>query len=671
MKWQVSLNNDSFDRAGITKDCKDAVCEYIWNGFEAGATKVCVSLKGSPLREAMALSIADNGTGIQYDSLNDTFGAFLSSIKNNTTIRIKSQSNKGKGRFSYLSFSSCAKWTTVYIDNGVFKKFSIETNAVDKSQFDTTEPQVDSGLSETGTIVVFPLSDATTTDELSYNNMHQKLLEEFAWFLYLNKDKNYTLEYCGVNLDISQYINTQLSKTCTEVIQNFNFDINIIVWNSNVANSSKIYYLTENGEIAATQNTSFNKNKVNFYHAVFVSSPYFKPNMFLPQEDSGDQTVLEPISEDNQREVLRQLKKKIWELVAEVLKSFLVLQADIKISEMEKKGSFPTFSNDEYGKLKKKDFENVTRELYCVEPRIFYKLNDTQERSILGFLNLLLSSEERENVLLIIEQVVKLTPEQRKNFAEVLQRSQLQYIIEAISIIEKRVTIIEELKKIVFDSTAFANERNHIQKLIEKHFWLFGEQYHMLTADKNMKTALCEYEKITSCADILKRPSMTDKEILQRMDLFLYSQRIQENGSSEMLVIELKAPHVTLSLDVFNQMVRYANTIRKEPRFISNNRLWKFFAICSDVEDDVKIKLENFKQYCKNGLVDIIGNFELYALSWDDVFQSFEARHSFLLSKLKLDYSQVSTELGLSEDTPTSKEEVTELTEKLLALNAR
>lgn len=28
MQWQVALNNDSFDRAGITKDCQDAVCEF-------------------------------------------------------------------------------------------------------------------------------------------------------------------------------------------------------------------------------------------------------------------------------------------------------------------------------------------------------------------------------------------------------------------------------------------------------------------------------------------------------------------------------------------------------------------------------------------------------------------------------------------------------------------
>lgn len=61
MKWQVSLNNNSFDRAGITKYCQDAVCEYIWNGFEAGATQISVSLQGASMQEAMQLVVKDNG----------------------------------------------------------------------------------------------------------------------------------------------------------------------------------------------------------------------------------------------------------------------------------------------------------------------------------------------------------------------------------------------------------------------------------------------------------------------------------------------------------------------------------------------------------------------------------------------------------------------------------
>lgn len=77
MKRQVSLNNNSFDRAGITKDCQEAICEYIWNGFEAGASQIHVDLQGAPLSEAFSITISDNGEGISFDNLDNTFGAFL------------------------------------------------------------------------------------------------------------------------------------------------------------------------------------------------------------------------------------------------------------------------------------------------------------------------------------------------------------------------------------------------------------------------------------------------------------------------------------------------------------------------------------------------------------------------------------------------------------------
>lgn len=213
MKRQVSLNNNSFDRAGITKDCQEAVCEYIWNGFEAGASKIHVDLQGAPLSEAFSITISDNGEGISFDNLDNTFGAFLSSIKNDSTIRIKSQTNKGKGRFSYLSFSYSAQWKTVYRSNGELKGYSISMNSTNKSSFDTTEPITETRLKETGTVVTFPLEDENTRSQLSFQNMKQKLLEEFSWYLFLNRDKNFSLEYMGELLDYSEYINISLSRT--------------------------------------------------------------------------------------------------------------------------------------------------------------------------------------------------------------------------------------------------------------------------------------------------------------------------------------------------------------------------------------------------------------------------------------------------------------------------
>ena len=99
-----------------------------------------------------------------------------------------------------------------------------------------------------------------------------------------------------------------------------------------------------------------------------------------------------------------------------------------------------------------------------------------------------------------------------------------------------------------------------------------------------------------------------------------------------------KKPAVSLSAEVMNQIERYANIIRKEPRFSGNSRIWKFYAVCSVVDDDIKARYERYKGHGKLGLAQVIGNFEIYALSWDDIFASFERRYRFIINKLKDDY---------------------------------
>ena len=92
--------------------------------------------------------------------------------------------------------------------------------------------------------------------------------------------------------------------------------------------------------------------------------------------------------------------------------------------------TFPEFPDDVYGQMRKNDLKRVTKEIFKLEPLIFHKLKQIQEKSLLGFLNLLLSSEERENVLTIIEQVVELSPQQRTDFSMILKKTSLENIIE-------------------------------------------------------------------------------------------------------------------------------------------------------------------------------------------------------------------------------------------------
>jgi len=132
LSWNVAVDNKSFDSAGITKDCQDAICEYIWNGFEAQATNVSVNIVGGELESPVEILIHDNGCGINHDTLRDTFGAFLSSQKKYKGIRIKTQTNKGRGRFSYTAFSHTAVWNTTYADGDRLFNYGIQLDSSSK-----------------------------------------------------------------------------------------------------------------------------------------------------------------------------------------------------------------------------------------------------------------------------------------------------------------------------------------------------------------------------------------------------------------------------------------------------------------------------------------------------------------------------------------------------------
>ena len=221
----------------------------------------------------------------------------------------------------------------------------------------------------------------------------------------------------------------------------------------------------------------------------------------------------------------------------------------------------------------------------------------------------------------------------------------------------------------IFDLYKFTNERNHIQKIIEQHFWLFGEQYHLASADVPMRQALERYLNILYGASKPEDALLPDEEENRRMDIFLCNSRKVENNYGnfleENIVLELKAPKVPLSIKVIRQIEDYMRFIRRQPQFLSIHRKWKFIAVCKEIDNDVKDLYKAFEDKGKPGLVHIVDDFEIYALCWDDVFKSFDLRHSFILDKLKLDRMELAKELN---DKTNSRDTVDDLTEKALAI---
>lgn len=672
MKYSLNVKSQSVEASGIPKDYKDAICEYVWNGLEANATTVTITHTNNELQGVSEVIISDNGSGICYDTIQDTFGAFLASQKNTLSLQIKSKVNQGKGRFSGFSFAGYIKWDTVCEDKGRKVQYSISVASENKNEYELSDAIPTEA--DTGTTVTISGIEHLRGEQLSFEELEDTLLKEFSWYLYLNKDRNVRILIDGRSLDYTQYIDTEFSAEKQLVLDGVGLTINVVVWKEKISEKFCTYFMNMDGVLKGTDTTSFNRNTVNFNHSVFVRSLYFDGSggvsLSSVQDTENTQMSMEDLSQD--RTFLRKLKCEIQEVINGVLKAFLSAQAGKAVQGMIDRKSFPDFTDDIQGRFQKKELVTVTQELYKLEARIFYKLKPIQEKSLLGFINLLLQSEERENILNIIESVVQLTPTQRKDFSDILRRTQLGNIVETIHFIEDRYKVIEVLKKILFEYTDYANERDHIQKIIEQHYWLFGEQYNLVTADQRMQRALEKYLNILYGADAPEAALSPDQEEMRRMDIFLCGARKTEDVVGDViqenLVIELKAPKIVLTKKVLRQIEDYMDFIRKQPQFNTQLCRWKFVAVCNEVDDDVRARYTANQAMGKKGLVLSVENYELYALTWADIFKSFDLRHSFLLDKLKIDQAAVVEELSQKTEDTTSRASVNQLSAEVLCV---
>ncbi len=677
MKKELKVKNESIDVAGIKKDYKDAIMEYVWNGFDAEATTIDITYKVNELGGISEIKISDNGIGIDYENIDNTFGAFLSSEKRTSKNLIDNiHGSKGKGRFSFICFAHFCKWNTIYNDGEGLYKFSIDMDDINKKEYDITEKQK-TETQQTGTEVIISGIGNLLDQNLSGYSFEECLLNNFSWYLYLNKDKNYKLYLNGKLLEYQKFIDTTLSQDYELEIEGFKFKVCFIKWLKEVKSKYYFHMLDESNTQKYKAYTRYNNNGIDFIHSVYVNSSYF--NDFQPSNNDETEEQLSLIQNKNNDKnekstIYKELIKELDEIVTNKCKDFLRVNSDKLVDDLEKEKVFPLFSNDKYGKMKKKDLVEIVKEVYCVQPRIFRKANTEQKKTVIGFLNLLLDSDERKNIITIMESITNLSKEERENLAKLLGKTTLNNIVRTIKMLDNRNEIINILKNIVFKAEQSANEREHIQKIMEKNFWIFGEQYHLVTADKNFEKALKEYVYILDGKeDEKEKYKIKNQDKLRRMDIFMCAKHpldiyTESSILEENIVLELKAPYVPIDKKIFRQIEDYMDLIKSEPQFNSTSREWKFYAISNKIDNYIKDKYNENEDKGLPFLVKKVDNCKIFIMTWDDIFKNFEHKYRYLYDKLNFEKSELERELENKDEY--NRADVDYLTEQILKKEA-
>ena len=448
-------------------------------------------------------------------------------------------------------------------------------------------------------------------------------------------------------------------------IETTHFDITYIQWEKKIGEKYYFYLMNSNLEENCKILTSFNNNTINFYHSVYVKSSYFDTFIFEKQP-----TLRLDNFKNQCDKIYKKLLEKLKEILEEREKDFVKkIAANKLILKYEQNGVIPFFKKTRYDIERRNDLIETIKNIYYVQPKIFRGLKTEQEKTLVGFLNLLLDSDERERILTIIDGVVNLTEEERIQLSNVLSTTSMSKINRTINMMHNRLEVVECLRLLVYDLNAFTNERDHIQKIIENNYWLFGEQYHLMSHDESFNKVLSKYLYILDEESNSTQP-IENAERNRRPDIFMCRKTtIQDTTHSSLIeenvIVELKRPSVEIGFTQYRQIEDYFRLIKGEPQFNSQLRCWKFIVVGKCIDEEVKDRYKSFEHFNKKFLVNKVDNYEIYAMTWDDVFKSFELSHNYVLEKLDFDKNAIQQEI---ESVRADRSGVNQITNKVLKL---
>ena len=384
-----------------------SIAEYIWNGFDAQASEIRIDYVSDELGNLESFTIADNGYGIDHAKLQEKFEPLFESKKALENKLKKNQSTihgkNGIGRLTFFCFARNAAWKTVFVKDGNNFYYDIYANAENINLYTGVSAVPRKTQLPTGTEVNFSGIHGLTGFGLQ-EKLSEFILKEFAWFLALNSGRNFSILINGVPLDYARLIaEKEESQIMHEKSQTI-FNLTYVRWNEKSSNeASRYYYLNEQYCEKWKEATAIKNNSQQFYHSVFVQSPYFNSFAFKKSALQENQPpLLAGTRSDSQ---FRFLQKSLANLLRIKRRPFLKAFAQDLATEYTQKN---ILASDPHEKL-----TLTIQTLAEIQPRLFASLNLEQKKFLTNTLNLLLQSNQIGQLTSLLHSIVELNPEEK------------------------------------------------------------------------------------------------------------------------------------------------------------------------------------------------------------------------------------------------------------------
>lgn len=607
----------------------DSICEYIWNGFDAAASEIRIVFHNNELGIVEKIEITDNGDGICFDELTDKFQRFNVSSKGANDLKISlPRGRRGIGRLTFFAFALSCRWDTVYRKDDQNYEYYIQMNKNQLNQYDDNDGKNPHKTNKcTGTKVTI-----SNLEVINKTEVVQRIKEEFFWFLELNKNRGFRIIVDNDEINCNDLIQYSCIIDTNNLGLKNNYTVSFVHWNTKLgAECSRIYYLNSDGIEKYKETTRLNRKADQFYHSIYIKSDYFEDFLWETGDQEGQKSLYSSKADDE----YKSLMKHIYSYVIAYRKKYLKDTSDCFINSMIENEIYPRFKDGVIGEFQKEQLDKVVGTLYIAQPKIFTGINDDNKKIVLSLLNLIIENGNKPQLFEILQQVIELTEEETEELANLLKNTTLSNISKTVQILADRLKTIQVLKDLVF-SDSYSSYEKHIQEVVEENYWIFGEQYNLITAaEPDFEQALRGLIVSTTGKDDKVSIGHPDKN--KEMDIYMLRQD-RKGQVTENVVVELKRPSIYLGEKEVSQVKRYMRVIQSDPRFNAGNTKWTFYLVGNQYDNSkfIEGELESHKYSGQQFLIHTADNSmtNIYVLKWSEVFNAFSKRYDFIMDKL-------------------------------------
>lgn len=607
----------------------DALQELIWNSLDAGASVVSVDLKMNDAGAVREIRVKDNGSGIPRDHATAGFGSLGGSMKvspNRPVTNRPIHGSEGKGRLRALSLGRKVRWETVYQDGNELKAYDLEIRLEDPTAVWVTEPETrKKGHAGTTVVVVDPLPKA---DGLASDGQAEEVFRAFA--PYIRHYGGVTLYWNKETFDVASLVLGQ-----DEAPLGSNAKLLVLYWAANVGTKSQLHICDANGLALHELALQVDTKGINLTACICSpEAPAWK--------ESGELGHAELDSDISA--LIKSARTRLRDIIADKMEE---KRADW-IEEWKKEGTYPFSEAEQQSRAK-----DVERETFNA---IALKMADHHRPLHAGppesrKLTLMLVKQALESnpasLMKVLEEVLKLPPDELNQFSDLLERTSLSSLIRATRLVADRLDTIQAFDHIVFDPDWKKKllERTQLHRLLVHESWMFGEEYSLLADDDGLEAVLQAHlqylgENVTM-GDVTDLSAVTDE--LRIPDLVFGRQIKRTRDSFEHLVVELKRPRLRLTHKEYTQLLEYALKVAADPRFNTQKVTWRFVLLGTELDDYVQTMAH--QEGSPAGRVLSKGSVTAWVRTWADFITEAKSRYEFFRDKLAV---KASAEAGLA-----------------------